>query len=350
MAGKIIDERWQIVRPLGRGGQGEAFVVKDVSAPSEVEYALKRLINVKRSARFEKEIEAIGALQHPHLVRLIHANSAAERPYLVAEYCQRGTLEENKAAIMSSDVDVRMDLFEKICDGVAAIHAAKMVHRDIKPANIFLRSDGSPAVGDFGLAYIEDTERPTDTMEAVGARWYMAPELAEGRLSEVTPRADVYSLGKLLYWLLTGNIFDRERHRASRNNIHQFYSLNESMENVNQLLDNMIVENPRGRYPDASEVARQVHQVRRLLRGHYPSLKAYPQLCKYCGRDLYAQLSTEPTDLRNMGISAVSGSRWSIFRCKTCGHLLMFHNATWIEQLNSNPERISLKELTDGQF
>ncbi|MGH9421927.1 MAG: serine/threonine protein kinase, partial [Thermoanaerobaculia bacterium] len=236
-----------------------------------------------------------------------------------------------------------MNLFEKICDGAGAIHAAKIVHRDIKPANIFLRGDGSPVVGDFGLAFIEEAERLTDTMEAVGARWYMAPELAEGRLNEVTPRADVYSLGKLLYWLLTGNIFDRERHRDSRNNVHQFYELDESMENVNQLLDRMIVENPRSRYSDAGEVGREVRDVRRLLRGSYPALTAYPQMCRYCGRDMYAQLETDPISLQNMGLGAASGSTWSIFRCNICGHLLMFHNSAWIDRLKSAPTKITLR-------
>ena len=347
MTAKLIDDRWEILRPLGRGGQGEAFVVRDTASGTEVEYALKRLLNVKRTPRFENEIEAISKLEHPAVIRLVHANLNVARPYLVTEYCERGNLEENKAAILASDRDTKMDLFERICDGVAAIHAAKMVHRDIKPANVFLRRDGSPAVGDFGLAYIDDTTRVTDTMEAVGARWYMAPELAEGRSSEVTPRADVYSLGKLLYWILTGNIFDRERHRSSRNNVHQFYSLDESMENVNQLLDRMIVENYRNRYADAAEVGHEVRQMRRLLRGGYPTLTAYPQLCRYCGRDMYVQLRTDPTGLRNMGIDAVSGSTWSMFRCKTCGHLLMFYNSEWIAHLNANPERISLKELME---
>jgi serine/threonine protein kinase len=247
MVAKVIDDRWEIIRPLGRGGQGEAFLVRDVSSGADAQYVLKRLINVRRTARFEKEIAAIAALEHPHVLRLIHSNIGAERPYLVTEYCELGNLEENKADILASDRDDRLELFEKICGAVSAIHAQKTVHRDIKPANVFLRSRRDPVIGDFGLAFIEETERATETMEAVGARWYMAPELAEGRLDEVTPRADVYSLGKLLYWLLSGNIFDRERHRTGRNTLQQFWGLDESIENVNELLDRMIVENPRNR-------------------------------------------------------------------------------------------------------
>ncbi|HYI08570.1 MAG TPA: serine/threonine-protein kinase [Thermoanaerobaculia bacterium] len=327
--GQVYGERWEIVRDLGQGGQGQAFLVKDRNSETAEQYVLKRLINVKRSARFEKEVEAIAKLNHPNVLRLVDSDVKAEpRPYLVTEYCRRGSLEENKAAILEFELDQVMGLFEKILAGVSHIHDAKIVHRDIKPANIFLREDGAPVVGDFGLAYIEETERPTETLEAVGARWYMAPELADGRLEEVTPRADVYSLGKLLYWLLTGNIFDRERHRSDRNNILKYYS-DETMENVNLLLDKMIVEDYRARYADAGTVAGHFTALRRLVRGGYPSLTAYPRLCRYCGRDVYEKLDSEGTALRNMGISAVSGSRWSMFRCNTCGHLLVFYNDVW---------------------
>ena len=149
---QVLGDRWEILRSLGQGGQGQAFVVKDTSAPSEEEFVLKRLTNVKRSDRFRKEVDAISKLRHPHVLQLIDANVEAEpRPYLVTEYCRRGNLEENKADLLHESLDDRLALFAQILDGVSAIHEAKMVHRDIKPANIFLRSDGNPVVRDFGL-------------------------------------------------------------------------------------------------------------------------------------------------------------------------------------------------------
>lgn len=329
---QVFGGRWEIVRDLGQGGQGQAFVVRDRTSDTGEEYVLKRLTNVKRSARFEKEVDAISKLHHPNVLHLIDSDVKAEpRPYLVTEYCRRGNLEENKAAVLALHRDDRLNLFAQILDGVSAIHDAKTVHRDIKPANIFLRADGTPVVGDFGLAYIEDTDRPTETMEAVGARWYMAPELAEGRLSEVTARADIYSLGKLLYWILTGNIFDRERHRTERNNILNYFPVDETMENVNLLLDRMIVEDYRSRYADAPTVAGHFRALRRLVSGGYPALSVHPRLCRYCGRDVYEQLD-EGATLRNMGIHAAPGNRWTIYRCNTCGHLLQFLNASWSEK------------------
>jgi serine/threonine protein kinase len=342
MAAKRFDDRWEIVQPLTPGGQGETFIVKDLSSSESTQYVLKRWINLKRVARLEKEIEAIKSINHPNVLRLIDANLAGDRPYLVTEFCERGSLEDNKADILRMDRDGRMALFEQICKGVAAVHAANIVHRDIKPGNIFLRADGSAVVGDFGLAFIEETDRPTDTMEAVGPRWYMAPELAEGRLADVTPRADVYSLGKVLYWLLTGVVFDRERHRAGRYDLVQFYEMDKSVEHLNVLLDQMVTERPSARFQNASEVVGKLPLLRRLLRDRFPSLTAYPQLCKYCGAGMYQQLRTDPTSLRNLGFNAVSGNRLDIFRCANCGHMLMFKDAGWLELLMNTPTKIDL--------
>jgi len=91
-----------------------------------------------------------------------------------------------------------------------------VVHRDIKPENILSTFETTPVVGDFGICFVDDDEHLTITEEVMGARFYCAPELRDGRLQPGIPpqAADVYSLGKLLYWMLSyGRIFDREDHR-----------------------------------------------------------------------------------------------------------------------------------------
>ncbi|MFI5322988.1 MAG: protein kinase [Thermodesulfobacteriota bacterium] len=107
-------------------------------------------------------------------------------------------------------------MFQQICEGVAYAHTKGVIHRDLKPDNIFLRTRKGPVVvGDFGICYLEqDGKRITLTDEAVGPRNFIAPELEDGRLELISTKCDVYSLGKILYWLLSGGkIFSREKHR-----------------------------------------------------------------------------------------------------------------------------------------
>ena len=340
---QVIDDRWEIKEKLGEGGQGETFLVRDTREKNGHLYALKRLKNLNRLPRFKQEAEAIQSLNHRHILRLIAANLEDAKPFLVSEYCERKSLEDNKSALLATDRDERMGLFEQVCAGLAAAHAAGIVHRDIKPSNIFLRGDGTVVIGDFGLCFVDADERLTETSEAVGARYYMAPELADGRASQVTPRSDVYSLGKLLYWMLTGVVFDRERHRGSRYHLVQFYELDESIEHVNVLLDHMVTEHPTSRFENASEVLAKIRHIRRMLRDRCPSLTAYPQLCKYCGSGMYQQLRTDPTGLHNLGFNAVSGNQLDIFRCENCGHMLIFKDAAWLETLKNTPTKFEIR-------
>jgi len=118
--------------------------------------------------------------------------------------------------VRQPSLEIALELFQSVCSATAHAHANGVIHRDIKPANVFLRNKTGPAVlGDFGLAFIEDqSPRITETDEVVGPRTFIAPELEDGRLEDVTSKCDIYSLGKLLYWLLSnGRVFSREKHR-----------------------------------------------------------------------------------------------------------------------------------------
>ena len=149
----------------------------------------------------------------------------------------------------------------------------------MKPANIFWRTDGTLAIGDFGLCLFDEADgRVTATEEVAGSRWYCAPELGDGRLDAIRPSCDVYSLGKLLYWMITGRIFDREKHRddswqIGRNDLPiPIYEL------LNQLLDRMITPDPWQRYQSAILVAEAVRGLMRIASagGHALGHEARP--------------------------------------------------------------------------
>src|ERR1044072_632440 len=190
---QIIDNKWEIVKQLAEGGQAHTFLVNDTSTGQSG--VLKRLKNPNRLPRFEQEVATLRSLDHPKVLRLIDANVTAPKPYLVSEYCALGSLEDQKAAIAAQSISERLTLFAQIVEGVAAAHSVGVIHRDLKPSNIFVRSARDLVVGDFGVCFIQTQERLTETVEAVGARYYMAPELADGRAEDIKPAADVYSLG-----------------------------------------------------------------------------------------------------------------------------------------------------------
>jgi len=179
-------------------------------------------------------------------------------------------------------------------------HGMGKIHRDIKPANIFLKAKSGPAVlGDFGLAWTNDLgERVTVTDEAVGSFRYRAPELADGRVDQPTRQCDIYSLGKVLYFMLSGGrVFDREIHRDQTWNL---VDLRQDIrpEHINNLLDHMITFKPVDRY-SASEIRREAKEIKRLIEGEYAPLEGdiKTSSCKFCGRGHYQPIVHSVRDL-----------------------------------------------------
>lgn len=324
MKRNVYGERWTIVQTVGEGGQGQVFEVEDAQGgPNRI---LKRLKNIKRLERFAAELKAIQLIDHPNVIKLVDHDLQSEKPYLVVELISDGSLNKHLGAVASDPLRA-LRLFEEICEGVRAAHQAGIVHRDLKPENILLRGRfGPPVVADFGICHIEDGERVTLTEEAVGPRLYMAPELEDGRADEVHPTSDVYSLGKVLWTMLSGRqVFSREKHRDPSNDLVQLLH-RDSMEHVNRLLDRMIVASPDDRLPDAAEVIGSVRRVIDLITYDYRAVSAkLKQRCTYCGEGIYRTVAKEhDVSVRNFGIELVGKPDWRILVCETCGHVELF--------------------------
>jgi serine/threonine protein kinase len=317
--------KWVVVRQLGEGGQSHTFVVQEKGNEAAGEFVLKRLKNLKRIERFRSEIEAGLKLAHANLIRVVDSDIEYERPYFVTEFCTGGHL--TKSAMSKMSIPDRLRLFQAICRGVGHAHAQKVTHRDLKPENIFLRADGTPVVGDFGLCFLEDGQRFTVVDEAVGPHQYIAPELEDGRAESVGPASDVYSLGKLLYWMLTGRVFAREKHRdptfdVTKGNDTRSYHF------VNELLDRMIVAQPDARFKDANAVADAVEDVLHRIESNAHVIDiTVPQHCIYCGKGSY-----EVTDFAKFfGTSVLRPGGFQtqddispILVCNYCGNVQMF--------------------------
>lgn len=324
--------KWRIRRSLSQGGQAHTFLVAEDGAPERGFFVLKRLINLNRVDRFRTEIRAYDDLSHPNLLKIEDDDLEASRPYLVTEFCEGGSLAE--ADIPQYSLRERLLMFIQICGGVAHAHAHSpaIVHRDLKPENIFLRDRLTPVVGDFGICHYKDGERMTVVDEVAGSRWYVAPELAHGFADDedVTPAADIYSLGKLLYWMLAGRVFDREVYRTPRFDLTKGQTKSDYFF-IYDLLDKMIVEVPSKRLANANEVAEAVESIiRRIdMNAHHLDLSV-PQACNYCGIGFYAMIfdpsTTNAQDrLYGLGINfSVQQGNWLILRCNHCGNIQWF--------------------------
>lgn len=208
---KTYGNRWTLGESLGSGGQGDVFYAMDKSGIFSEPVALKRLKNRKRAERFMREINAIASVDHQHVIKLIDYSPVVidddEQPlYIVMPVAAGGDLSKRVLAYKDS-LDSTLIVAQQLASALAAAHSAGVVHRDVKPQNVLFRDQGHDAIlTDFGICYMYADERITPVDEAVGPRVFMAPEMEGGRAIEVRPAADVYSLGKLIYYMISGGV------------------------------------------------------------------------------------------------------------------------------------------------
>ncbi len=202
----MVSGRYALERPLGHGAMSVVDLARDVELDREV--AVKRLAeNFARDddlrARFQREARLAARLAHPNVVRVYDVGSDDDgRPFIAMEFVDGETLAELLARRGPLPPHEVAELGVQACRALAAAHEASLVHRDVKPQNLILRRDGVLKLSDFGIAFGLEGTRLTVAGTVLGTAAYLAPEQARGE--EVTAAADVYSLGAVLYELLTG--------------------------------------------------------------------------------------------------------------------------------------------------
>jgi serine/threonine-protein kinase len=202
---EVVGGRYRIERSLGNGGMGEVFVATDTILGRRV--ALKRLSpavadDEAAKARFFREARALARINSSNVVAVFDAAADGD-PYLVMELIEGTTLREELRRTPRVPPERAAEIGAGVAAGLAAAHAQGVIHRDVKPSNIFLTVSGEPKVGDFGIARLERGDQTvTLTGQTFGSAAYMAPEQATG--GRVDARADLYSLGCVLYEMLAG--------------------------------------------------------------------------------------------------------------------------------------------------
>ena len=199
--------RYQVKQFLGEGGKKKVYLAHDTLLDREVAFALIKTEGLDEAgrSRIQREAQAMGRLgSHQHIVTVFDLGQEQDQPYMVTELMGGGDVE----GLIAKAQNHRLPLVQAIgiaretCQGLEFAHGRGIVHRDMKPGNVWLTEIGTAKIGDFGLAVALDRSRLTTEGMMVGTVSYMPPEQAMG--GEVTPRSDLYSLGAMLYEMVTG--------------------------------------------------------------------------------------------------------------------------------------------------
>jgi eukaryotic-like serine/threonine-protein kinase len=207
LIGTVLSGRYRLESKLGSGGMSTVYLARDET--------LQRWVAVKvmhreisdqpdQLERFRREARAVAQLSHPNVVAVIDAGEDSGYPYIVFEYVEGETLKQRIDRLGRLPVDEAAAYGIEIGRGLGAAHAQRLIHRDVKPQNVLIDAEGRAKVTDFGIARSLESDGLTKTGRVLGTTDYVAPEQAMGQ--GVDARCDIYSLGVLLYEMLTGEV------------------------------------------------------------------------------------------------------------------------------------------------
>ena len=372
-------DRWHIIDELDEGGQGKVYLVYDKDQfdiedeiPSAIEESIrgftgiqpagmikehfgslrKALVDLvrmedpinqsalkelhhhddtKAQARIKKEIEAMNRISHPNLLKILDYDDEDFR-WFVSQFHPNKTLIENKNRF-TGDFVGSLRAFRPVVEGVSQLHKDGWVHRDIKPQNVFLDSDSNLVLGDFGLVFFADDQhtRLTETFEKVGTRDWMAPWAYRHRMKieDVKPSFDVFSLGKLLWAMVSETpTLPYWYFEEPENNLENMFPNTPYINCANHLLKKCIVEKEEDCQNNASELLKEVEDLLAIIDRNADLIgEKIERHCKVCGIGSY-QLVVDRDNIHKLadfGFSKVSGLSFKLFTCDHCGHIQLFN-------------------------
>ncbi|SDN26346.1 Stk1 family PASTA domain-containing Ser/Thr kinase [Alkalicoccus daliensis] len=207
MIGKRINERYKLIRPVGGGGMADVYLAKDLILDR---YVAVKMLKSQFSQddefirRFHREAEAASSLSHEHIVSIYDVGEEEDLYFIVMEYIEGQTLKEYIQENGPLSVNETIRILKQIASAVSHAHTNRIVHRDVKPQNILMSVDGVAKVADFGIARAISEATITHTNSILGSVHYLSPEQARG--GQVTYKSDLYSVGVIVYEMLTGSV------------------------------------------------------------------------------------------------------------------------------------------------
>lgn len=262
MKGQKISDRYQIIKSIGEGGMANVYLAYDTILDRNVAVKVLRgdLSNDEKFVRrFQREALAASSLSHPNIVEVYDVGEDNGEYYIVMEYIEgkhlKNLLKKRGKLTLSEAVDIML----QITDGMAAAHDSYIIHRDIKPQNIMILENGLVKITDFGIAMAMNATQLTQTNSVMGSVHYLPPEQASGQGS--TLQSDIYSMGIVMYELLTGELpfkGDNAVEIALKHLKEPIPDIREKLPNVPNSIYNIIkkatAKNPKNRYNDAREM------------------------------------------------------------------------------------------------
>ncbi|MEN1966924.1 Stk1 family PASTA domain-containing Ser/Thr kinase [Lentibacillus sp. N15] len=207
MNGRLLNERYQIKETIGGGGMANVYLARDIILDRDVAIKVLRLEYANDDefiARFHREAQSATSLSHPNIVNIYDVGEEDHILYMVMEYVDGMTLKEYIQKYGPIDVQTSLDIMKQISSAITHAHENEIIHRDIKPQNILIDTYGQVKVTDFGIAVALSATSLTQTNSILGSVHYLSPEQARG--GSATKKSDIYSLGIVLYELLTGRL------------------------------------------------------------------------------------------------------------------------------------------------
>src|SRR5436190_10081862 len=267
----VTDKQWrlghyEILEEIGRGGMGVIYRARQQHSRRIV--AVKRILahqvnSHETLVRFRREAEAVASLDHPNILPIYEVSESEEGlPFFSMKFAMGGSLRAAASALRAKPREC-VRLMAKIARAIAYAHSKGVLHRDLQPGNILLDENGEPMVSDFGLAkWLDQNSDLTRTLETLGTPGYIAPEQTEYPADKLTSAADIYSLGAILLYLLTGrppfvgpNVLV-VIHQAAATPAPRLRSLAPSLDrDLETIIGRCLESDPKARYKSAGALA-----------------------------------------------------------------------------------------------
>ncbi len=260
--GQKINDRYEIVKSIGEGGMANVYLANDTILDRKVAVKVLRgdLSSDDRFIRrFQREALSVSNLSHQNIVEVYDVGEEDGAYYIVMEYIDGKTLKQllkKRGSLTLSEV---IDIMTQLTDGIAHAHESYIIHRDIKPQNIMIEDDGKIKITDFGIAMALNATQLTQTNSVMGSIYYLPPEQASGKTATI--KSDIYSLGILMYELLTGTVpfrGDNAVEIAIKHMNDKIPSIRKQNPAIPQSVENILLKatakNPRNRYESARDM------------------------------------------------------------------------------------------------